>query len=154
MGPAVETATSQTRRNSIRRNSLIHSWEAFDRLFDEAFAPTVAIPQSIPANFDELRSGLSPLTPLTPLAPVDEDSVAPPSALEAPPRLLKGPAEVFSSDDEDFRKLWNEAVARKQRMTKTIVRKRSIHQGKTDMMGRGASTISQDSEKLKRRKSR
>ena len=103
---------------------LIRSWEAFDRLFDEAFAPV----------------------------PVDRSNQYPDEATtvaDMPP--TPAAEEPMSEIDEDFNQLWNEAASRRKKMTRTVTRRRTLHQG---AMSPSTSVTQEPEAKLSRRRSR
>jgi len=129
----METATPSSRFQHRPRSSadLIRSWDAFDRLFEEAFAPG---PPPAPSQYRDSQSTLAPLSPIggqTPFTPAAEDPL--------------------SSADEDFNQLWNEAASRRRRVTRTVTRRRTLRQG---TMSPGPGAMAESESKAVRRKSR
>ncbi|KAF9513657.1 hypothetical protein BS47DRAFT_1317319 [Hydnum rufescens UP504] len=106
---------------------LIRSWEAFDSLFERAFAPAPVDPAN---QYTDTISTIADIPP-TPSLPAGE--------------------EPISEIDEDFNQLWNEAASRRKKMTRTVTRRRTLHQG---AMPSSPSTVQEPGPKLSRRKSR
>ena len=209
--PPRSMSTKSARSNTTNPSpgGLVKSWEAFDKLFDDAFAPT-APPAAQDDNADSLygsqytyrqptprrnrprttystgdnasQAGFTQMyeaelegaqtipdeTPFPgtyPLPDVGGGSGygrgSEPSMYRAAPppiqttRPNRGPPadEPPSSADEDFQKMWEEAIAnKKKRMTRTVTRRRILQHG---MMSPGGTVSTNEPEKaLKKKRSR
>lgn len=144
----IESASpAQSRPRSYK--PLISSWEAFDRLFDDAFAP--GSPRPEPSYY---RDSMSTIGPLDESTTVQTAQTPKTTKANLAPLAPISPAEEPLSDvnDEDFNQLWNEAASRRRQITRTVTRRRTLHQGA--MSPDGMSTVQDHETKMNRRRSR